>query len=384
MTRTARLVAPGLAMIAVSYGLARFGYGLFLPDLREASNLGAAALGLIGAGSYAGYCLAVVASLVLSARVGPRFMLVVTGAVAVAGMAMISLSPAAWVLAVGVLVAGSSSGLASPPMGEAVARAVPPDGQDRANALINCGTGVGVALAGPAALLVADGWRIAWAGFAAVGLGVLLWNAAAMPGRADKDSDGSEGQAPSLTLGWLFRRCSLRLFVVAAGVGLGSAAYWTFSRDLVVQAGGMGEFGATVFWAVIGVSGIAGGMAGDLVGGLGLARALRYSLGSMAAAIGLLAGAPGAPVAAYASAALFGSSYIALTGIVLVWAVSVFHERPSAGLGAAFLILAAGQALGSILAGTMAEATSPRAAFWFFVGITLVTALVRPRKTGTR
>lgn len=369
-------------MIAVSYGLARFGYGLFLPDLRTAFELDAAALGLIGAGSYAGYCLAVVVSMVFTARLGPRFMVVVTGAVAVAGMTMIALSPAAWVVAAGVLVAGSSAGLASPPMGEAVARVVSPAGQDRANALINCGTGVGVALAGPAALLVADGWRLAWAAFAAVGLVVLLWNAAVMPGRTSGRQVEPGGQIPRVTPRWLVRGSSL--FVAAAGIGLGSAAYWTFSRDLVVQAGGIGEFGTTIFWVAIGVSGVAGGVAGDLVEKLGLTWALRASLASMAAASGLLAAAPDVPVAAYASATLFGSSYIILTGIVLVWAVSVFSERPSAGLGAAFLVLAAGQVLGSVLAGTLAESSGLRTAFWVFAGITLVTALVRPRKAGVQ
>jgi hypothetical protein len=29
------LVAPGLAMIAITYGLARFAYGLFLPEMWE-------------------------------------------------------------------------------------------------------------------------------------------------------------------------------------------------------------------------------------------------------------------------------------------------------------------------------------------------------------
>jgi hypothetical protein len=54
------LVAPGLAMIAVTYGLPRFAYGLFLPEMRESLGLSDSVLGLIGAGSYAGYCLAVI------------------------------------------------------------------------------------------------------------------------------------------------------------------------------------------------------------------------------------------------------------------------------------------------------------------------------------
>ena len=38
-TGEAGLVSAGLAMIAVTYGLARFAYGLFLPEFREAFSL---------------------------------------------------------------------------------------------------------------------------------------------------------------------------------------------------------------------------------------------------------------------------------------------------------------------------------------------------------
>jgi predicted MFS family arabinose efflux permease len=140
------LVAPGLATIAVTYGLARFAYGLFLPEMRESLDLSESVLGLIGAGSYAGYCFAILGALVFTPRAGPRFMAIAAGTVAVVGMAAVAGAPAAWVLALGVLVAGSSSGLASPPMGEAVATSIPEESQDRANALINSGTSVGVAL----------------------------------------------------------------------------------------------------------------------------------------------------------------------------------------------------------------------------------------------
>src|SRR5918994_5946600 len=60
--------------------LARFAYGLFLPEMRESLDLSETALGYIGAGSYAGYCLAIVAALVFTSRTGPRFMAVARGA----------------------------------------------------------------------------------------------------------------------------------------------------------------------------------------------------------------------------------------------------------------------------------------------------------------
>jgi predicted MFS family arabinose efflux permease len=369
-----------LAMIAVTYGLARFAYGLFLPELREAFDLSASMLGLIGSGSYTGYCVAIVVSSIFAARVGPRFMVVTTGTVAVAGMALVAAAPTAWVLAAGVLIAGSSSGLASPPMGDAVAKAIVQDKQDRANALINSGTSVGVALSGPAALAAADQWRAAWAAFAAIGLAVLAWNAAIMPGKTREGSSLTDGAgAPRLSPRWLVGPRSLSLFATAVGLGLASAAYWTFSRELVVQTGALGQVGSTAFWVVVGVAGLAGGAAGDLVTRLGLTWALRSSLLAMAVAIGLLAVAPDTPAAVYGSAALFGSTYIMLTGIVLVWAVAVFPERPSAGLGAAFLLIAVGQVLGSPLAGALGDATSLETTFGLFAGVAVATAFIRPR-----
>jgi predicted MFS family arabinose efflux permease len=390
------LVAPGLALIAVTYGLARFAYGLFLPEMREAFELSPSLLGAIGAGSYLAYSVAVIISLVYTSRTGPRLMAVAAGAVAVVGLALVAGAPVGWVLALGILVAGSSTGLASPPMGEAVARSIRNGLQDRANALINSGTSVGVALSGPAALLFTGQWRIAWAAFALVGLAVLAWNAAVMPrgGVADQveeedsgsDRDGGRTGIGSgrmrLSFSYLVgaraRQRSGPLFVAAFGVGFASAVYWTFSRDLVVQVGGLNQAGSTLFWTVIGVSGLAGGAAGDLVGRFGLTAVLRGGLVSMAAAMALLGVAPGVLPLTYASAALFGSTYILLTGVVLVWSVSVFREMPSAGLGAGFLLIAVGQAVGSALAGVLGGMTSTTTAFFWFAGVAVLTALVRP------
>ena len=376
------LVAPGLATIAVTYGLARFAYGLFLPEMRKAFSLSETVLGLIGAGSYVGYCAAIIIALVFTSRTGPRFMAVVAGTVAVVGMTAVASAPAAWVLALGVLAAGSSSGLASPPMGESVVRCIHRELQDRANTLINSGTSIGVALSGPAALLLAEQWRLAWAAFAFIGLLVLVWNARVMPPKAVSGGprDQTEaGDVPRLSVRYLMGAKSVWLYAAATGVGFASAAYWTFSRDLVVQTGYLSVTGSTLFWTVIGVSGIAGGLAGDLVWQLGLARAFRASLLCMAAAVGLLAAAPDALLLAYLSATLFGSTYIMLTGIILVWSVTVFHERPSAGLGAAFLLIAVGQILGALIAGVVAGAVGLPPTFWAFAGVAVLTALIRPR-----
>jgi succinate-acetate transporter protein len=63
----------------------------------------------------------------------------------------------------------------------------------------------------------------------------------------------------------------------------------------------------------------------------------------------------------------------------LVWTVSVFHERPSAGLGVAFLLIAVGQVFGALTAGALAGAAGLVVTFWAFAAIAVVAALIRPR-----
>jgi fucose permease len=88
---SARIVCAGIAAVGVSFGFARYGYGLLLPDIRAGYGLGSAALGAIATGSYVGYLAATALSPVLAVRLGTRGTVVAGLALAVAGMAVIGL-----------------------------------------------------------------------------------------------------------------------------------------------------------------------------------------------------------------------------------------------------------------------------------------------------
>ncbi|WP_278373247.1 MFS transporter, partial [Brevibacterium casei] len=159
---TLRLTAAGLCLIAVCYGLARFAYGMFLPAFRAEFGLDAQTAGAIA------YCVAIVVSTILTPRLGARVVAVSAGAVAAVGTAVVAVAPNALALAAGVLLAGSSTGIASPPLAHAVALFVRSGVRDRTQTVINAGTGAGVALAGPVALLTVGQWRLAWWAFAVI------------------------------------------------------------------------------------------------------------------------------------------------------------------------------------------------------------------------
>jgi MFS family permease len=108
----ARLAAAGLAMIAVCYGLARFAYGLFVPAFTAEFGFDAATAGAIASSSYVAYCLAIVVATLGTARWGPRRVVIAAGLAAAAGTGLIAGAPNVAVLAVGVVIGGSSTGLA--------------------------------------------------------------------------------------------------------------------------------------------------------------------------------------------------------------------------------------------------------------------------------
>ncbi|WP_250458454.1 MFS transporter [Microbulbifer litoralis] len=121
----------------------------------------------ISGGAFLGDCIAIVLAAHLTERVGARAIAMVAALVAAVGMAGIAAAPSAAWLAGAVMLAGSSTGLASPPMAAAVAAALRPDRQDSVNTVINAGTSAGVVLSGPVALLMAGQWRLAFAIFSA-------------------------------------------------------------------------------------------------------------------------------------------------------------------------------------------------------------------------
>lgn len=387
---TLRLTGAGLSLIAVCYGLARFAYGLFLPAFRRDFALEASTAGLLASGSYAAYCLAILLSTVLTPRIGGRALAVIAGAVATAGTLLIAAAPTTAVLALGVLLAGSSTGAASPPLAHTVARSVAPAARSRVQAVINAGTGLGVAMAGPVALLTLESWRLAWLVFAIACAAVTLWVARAVPSDTTPDTGpGGRGPSPAEQAAAPRGRGraaraplphgTARLVTAAALLGISSTAVWTFGRSVLMSTAGMSEVASTIAWIVLGAFGALGAAAGDLAERLGLRAA--WASGMAVLAVATAAFVLPSPVAVtLIAAAAFGASYIGLTGVLLLWGTGIHTERPAIGVGIAFLVIALGQAAGSPVIGALTERSGATAAFCAAALTALVGAAVRPGK----
>jgi predicted MFS family arabinose efflux permease len=379
----ARLAAAGLAMIAVCYGLARFAYGLFVPAFTAEFGLDAATAGAIASSSYVAYCVAIVVATLGTARWGPRRVVIAAGLAAAAGTGLIAGAPNVAVLAVGVVIGGSSTGLASPPLAEAVTRWVDAKRADRVQTVVNAGTGLGVSVSGPVALLLSNSWRLAWVVFCVLAVLVTIWTAVAVPGGARQDgapatAPRSSPDAPARRAG-RWRPGLARLLLAAATMGIGSSAVWVFGRDVVITVGQVSPLASTVMWIVMGVAGIAAAFTGDLVAKIGLGWAWVAGMLLLGTATATIALAPGSVPAIFSGAAVFGAVYIALTSVLLVWGTRAYPDMPAFGVGAPFLVLALGQATAAPVVGLLSDATSPAVAFGAAALAAVLGALARPR-----
>jgi predicted MFS family arabinose efflux permease len=339
-----------VGIVGVSFGMARYGYGLLLPDVRQDYGLGPAVLGAIATGSYVAYLVATALAGAFASRLGARRTAVTAGLLAVAGMLVAGLSRSTEVFVVGILVAGASAGFAFAPFADAV-RAVSTDARGRVLAAINCGTGYGVALAAPIAILLGADWRSTWLAFALVALLATLWAAHVLPRRAELAADG--GSAP---YGWGAVLCRRALPLLAGGllVGLGSSVYWTFSVEHLTDAGALSSAASRTFLGIVGVASVIATLTADLLVRIGPRRAFVATIVAEAAALVLLALVPTSLTAAIASAILFGSAYNATLAIEAIWSAHIFADRPSLGISAVMASNGVGMLLGPLGAGLLA------------------------------
>ena len=347
--RTSRTVLPGVAMIAVTFGLARYGYGLLLPEMRAEFGMGADAAGFISSGAYLSYLVANAGVVGVTARYGARVAVGLAAALAAVGMAVIAAAGSVPVLAVGVIVAGAAAGLAYPPYADLVDRQVAEPKRDAAWSAISSGTGWGVAVAGPIAVVAGDQWRVAWSGFV-----VLAVVAGVVAVRLAPAHEQRHLTRPQLSWTWFFCPRSRPLLCSAVIVGVTSSVWWAFGVD-AMRAGGVDATSARVVYAACGVASVLASFSGAAYDRLGLRTGYLITCGLLAGSLGVFGLATERVSAALLGAVAFGVFYCAIIAAQGIWSSRVFPSHPAAGLAAVNTALTVGTLLGPTLAGVALE-----------------------------
>lgn len=364
-----RLGSAGIAMIGVSYGFARYGYGLFEPHIRAELGLSVGASGMVASGAYLGCVLALTVVGLLADRVGPRPLVIAAGVSAAVGTTMVALADRPAFLFAGLVVAGASSGFAWTPYSDAIDQLVTPTRRTWLLAAIPSGTAFGITVAGALALS-GSRWRWAWLAFSAVAVLVTVYNAGLL--RGTRPIPRVAGSA----VGLIRRPGTSALYCTALSYGLVGAGYWTFALAAVSRAAG--PVAGSVFWMLIGIAGTSSVCAGWVLARLGLRRAHAVLLGGLALAAALIAVLPGRWPAIALSAVLYGFVFMAISGLLAVWSYRTFPDRPSVGFSVTVFLLGLGAVLGPALFGALADRWDLRTALLLASLIAMVTLAARP------
>jgi predicted MFS family arabinose efflux permease len=372
------LASAGVGVIGTSYGMARYGFGLLAPDIRATFDLGDGVIGLLAAASYVAYLVTSVTAGALTARIGPRTVVAADGVCAVAGtVAAGTAARTGWLFA-GLLVAGASAGFMFPPFSDVVSTSVVPDRRPRVLATISSGTGWGVALAAPIALLAGGSWRTAWLLFAVVAAVATTWALSVLPtgnGRA------GNGEIVRLSRSWFLCPRSGPLLAGGLVVGLASSVYWTFAVEHLQRPGGLSPAESQMVLAAVGVASVGGTAGSDAVRRLGAHGTYVLAAAAEAASLLLVGVEPATLATALASAALFGVAYNTIVAVQVLWSGEVFASRPSAGLAAVMVMNALGLLVGAPTFGAVADRAGLDAAFTAGAALALIVAALAPRTT---
>jgi predicted MFS family arabinose efflux permease len=376
VSESSRVGGAGLLALVATYGIGRLAYGLFVPSFEEEFELSLDVLGFYASGAQAGYLLATVATGVITARYGPRVPVVAGCLLLAVGSAATASAPGPILLAVGVIAAGTSAGGTWAPFSDAVANQVPTPGGQRALALVNAGSPVGLLVASALMLVTGEQWRVVWWAFAVIG----LLAAAAAWRVLDPDAVGSAADQGWPPMAWFFNARSARLLVVAFGVSVTSGAYFSFAPETVQEAG-LADWIGPAMWAAL-------GMAGGGVGAFAGRIASRFDLrGPLAAMLVLVSGstlvlliAPDSTIVAIGSAGLFGVGFTTGFALLVMWSQQIFSDRPTTGFTLVIVFIAAGFIVGPSLFGVLATGVGHSTALLVTATASLLVALVPPSR----
>ncbi|UXZ54301.1 MFS transporter [Halomonas sp. 7T] len=369
----------GAALIAISYGLARFAFGLYVPAISADLALSSYLVGVIGALPFISFVLATLVAPFAADRFGARNLTVLSGLIGATGLGVISQSTSAWMLGTGVFICGICTGLMMPGLTAAMQALVSRTMHGRVSSIMNAGTSVGIIVAVPTVVFLADAWRFTYSSFAVLaGVGVVsAWYF--IPSVSRVVPANAAPPPPITRLQW---SRLIRLSLFAFAMGFVSSPYWLFAPDLAVTLGALPANQTGWLWFAVGVAGLGGAVVSDLADRNNPPITQALMLMMLSSSLVLLAASPSQLALAMFSAMVFGLAYMSLTGLYLMTGIRLLPGRLSMGPVLPFMACALGQAVGSPVVGLLVDSTGYAYAFSIFAVVGIVIAIISPAYPG--
>jgi MFS family permease len=385
------IVSLGHLNVLCALGLARFGYTMILPAMKEGLQLTYAETGWLATGNFIGYLVSSFMAGLIASRWPPRRLILFALcclAICLASTSLVTGFPSA-------LAARTLTGLASGTL-YIPAMTLPtiwfaPHRRGMAAGIQTGGSGLGLILSG---LLIPEilhwfgpaGWRHSWVllailvGFVWLLMLAFVRNRPEDVGQRPYGAGEVSPPAPESPARWreVFANRGLwALGGVFACFGFSYVIYVTFFAAYLVKEGGLSPEAAGQLWGLVGVLSLGSGLVwGALADKIGKRFGLAIVFGLHAASFLTFALGRTAPTFV-ASAVLFGVTAWSIPAIMAA-AVGDYARTSlaAAALGFLTIIFGLGQAIGPPIAGRLADWTqSFSGAFLLASGVALIGCL---------
>jgi predicted MFS family arabinose efflux permease len=373
-------IVLGLAMgPAVGLGLGRFAYALLLPAMRADLQWSYAVAGAMNTANAVGYLIGALAAAPLAARVGDKRGFLTGMLLTAASLLATGLGTDTVVLALLRVVTGAGGALSLITGGALAAAAGGGGGRGRPALALGVyfgGAGFGMVLSAFAvpALVAALGWRSGWIVLAVLG---LLGAAVSVPALLRAPDVAGHGIPLARSLSLRATRGMRAVLISYVLFGAGYIAYTTFIVAYLHTRLRFGADDVTLFWACVGLTAMVAGPAwGPLLarvpGGRGIA--LANAVVTLGATLPVLLPTP---EAIYASAVLFGGSFLIVPTSVTAFArKAVTPSAWTAGIAVLTTGFAIGQCVGPWLSGEVSDRSYGVAGGLLLSGVILAAASI--------
>jgi MFS family permease len=365
------IAATGVLVLFSCLGLARFSFGVLLPPMSEALGLTYSQRGALGTGYFIGYLVTVLAAPKAAARFGYRATITFGLALIAATLGALGATGGFATALVLYSITGVGSGAANIPLMALISFWFAPSVRGTATGLVIGGNGLGIIFSGLLVPVVADvagasGWRWAWimlaavSGLVAILAGVLLRDDPNAKGLAMIGNQGRSKPPPSSAQGFSGREKGVLTHLGAIYFLFGATymVYGTFVVTTMIEELGMDAGAAGRFWAAVGFFGM---FSGALFGRFSDAFSRRSGLMGayvMQTIAYVLAGLAASKLPLYLSVGLYGLSVFSVPTIMAATVADrLGPARAAMGFAIITLFFAAGQVVGPIGAGRIADMT---------------------------
>jgi predicted MFS family arabinose efflux permease len=138
-------------------------------------------------------------------------------------------------------------------------------------------------------------------------------------------------------------------------MGFGSAAVWTYTRTVLIDAGA-GETVSVVAWIALGVGGAVVIVSSRWTDGVAPSRMWAVTAALIALASAAIGVASARPELVLVACVVFGWAYTAGSGALIGWTAQIDPARAPTGTALLFVVLILGQAVGAVVAGLLVVA----------------------------